>query len=182
MKRFFSLIATGLLVALLGGGFEVVYADSQAEEYRLKAVFLLNFARFAQWPSSAFAAHETELVVGILGRDPYGDALKQLQGMVVHGRKVRISYMENEPDPSSCQLVFIAGSESPRLAEYLLRFKGFPVLLVSDIPQFGERGGHIELYTRHNKVRFRINLAGLKSSNIILSSKLLHLAELVERQ
>jgi len=182
MKRFIYLIATCLLVALLGGTMEVARANSQAEEYRLKAAFLLNFARFAQWPSSAFTAHETELVMGVLGRDPYGDALDQLRDTVVHERKVRIAYIENGLDPSDYQLVFIAVSESPRLAEYLLRFKGYPVLLVSDIPQFGERGGHIELFTRHNKVRFRINLDSLKSSNIVLSSKLLRLAELVERQ
>ena len=50
-----------LLVLLFSAG--VVTAEPLAE-YRVKAVFLFNFAQFVEWPPQAFRGAETPFVIG----------------------------------------------------------------------------------------------------------------------
>src|SRR4051812_23846492 len=61
-----------------------------SNEYDLKAVLLYNFTQFVDWPATAFATPEAPLVIGILGRDPFGPVLDELvaQENVGHRRIV----------------------------------------------------------------------------------------------
>ena len=44
-------------------------------EYLIKAAYLYNFAMFVEWPRDAFSSPDAPLVIGILGRDPFGLAI-----------------------------------------------------------------------------------------------------------
>ena len=70
MKRAGS-VATCLLLFL---GLSVGAAVPPAE-YRVKAVFLFNFAQFVDWPPDAFTAPGQPFVIGVLGKDPFGPEL-----------------------------------------------------------------------------------------------------------
>ena len=45
-------------------------------EYQLKAVFLYNFAKFVKWPAESFADADSPIILGILGVDPFGAAIR----------------------------------------------------------------------------------------------------------
>src|SRR5436305_176714 len=60
-------------------------------EYALKSVFLYNFCRFIEWPSSAFSAPDEPFTIGIVGDDPFGPLLNEaIAGENYHGRPIRI--------------------------------------------------------------------------------------------
>jgi hypothetical protein len=48
-------------------------ADAQLE-YQVKAVFLLNFTKFIEWPAAAFELPVSPVTICILGEDPFGAA------------------------------------------------------------------------------------------------------------
>ena len=55
-----------------------------ALEYRVKAAFLYNFAKFVTWPSAAFPNPAAPIVFCVAGEDPFGDGCKEpLVGGVV---------------------------------------------------------------------------------------------------
>ena len=56
------------------------------------------------------------------------------------------------------------------------------ILTVSDASNFARLGGMIRLYTEANKTRIRINLGAVKKEELVCSSKLLRLADIVESQ
>src|SRR6266487_3292054 len=59
--------------------------EMPVSEYEVKAVWLLNFARFVEWPAAAFTNAHCPVVVGVLGKDPFGRNLEQaLEGKTVH--------------------------------------------------------------------------------------------------
>ena len=64
-------VATCVLLFL---GLSVSAAVPPAE-YRVKAVFLFNFAQFVDWPPDAFTAPGQPFVIGVLGKDPFGAEL-----------------------------------------------------------------------------------------------------------
>ena len=58
----------GLLLALTLCG---AAAQSNVPEYQLKAVYLVKFAEFVDWPALAFSSSDSPLVIGVLGTESF---------------------------------------------------------------------------------------------------------------
>jgi hypothetical protein len=65
------------------------------------------------------------------------------------------------------------------LPSILDRVKAQPMLLISDIDGFANRGGMIEFVTLGDVVRFNINVRSAREAQMSISSKLLELANQV---
>src|SRR5450432_1916809 len=48
------------------------------KEYNVKAVSLYAFGRYVTWPETAFQTADSPFVIGVLGDNPFGDALEQI--------------------------------------------------------------------------------------------------------
>jgi hypothetical protein len=149
-----------------------------SREYELKAIFLYNFAQFVEWPPAAFSNNEAPLVIGVIGKNPFGDRLKDIvSGEKVNGHEVNVQYYDNAQDIGACHILFINLSEANKREQLLGLLKGRNILTVSDVPEFPAEGGMIRLFTRNNKIRFEVNLDASRSAGLVISSKLLRLAE-----
>jgi len=164
-----------LLLCLLRGPFATA---APAGEYQIKAAYLLNFARYVEWPAARLPAAQA-LRVCVLGRDPFGGELSALEGRQVNGREVRVRQIEAADQAGECHVVFIADSEERRLAPMLRMLASRSLLLVSDIDGFAEAGGGIGLVTEDGRVRFDINQASLQRDGLRASAQLLRLARSV---
>ncbi len=156
------------------------FADQPVDEYRVKAAFLYNFARFTRWEATSKNREMTPLVIGVLGDNPFRGSLRRLEAKTIRNRPIKVRFFDNLHVAHECDLLFVSASEEKNLSFVLDLFDKQPTLLVSDIPDFAEEGGHIGLVSRGNKIRFRVNMRSLKDARITLSSKLLRLAEKVE--
>jgi hypothetical protein len=155
-------------------------AQMALREYDVKAAFLRNFATFAEWPATAFPQPDSPFVIGVLGEDPFGPILDQIMnGEHIGKRPVLVRRCKRLDDARSCQLLFISASEAARLDEILRRLDGLPVLTVGDTPDFAEKGGQIGFVTT-TSVRFNINQQAVRNAGLAISSKILHLAQLVQ--
>ena len=164
-----------LAVCLLLCAPSAVWAAA-AQEYQVKAAFLLNFVRFAEWPSTAFADAAAPLRIGILGEDPFGAALDGVVlGETVRERPLAVQRARRIEELDGCQVVFIARSEQARAAEILAALGERPVLTVSDLGSFAAAGGVIGFYLDGNRVRFEINAASALRRQVRLSAQLLRL-------
>lgn len=144
-------------------------------EYQLKAVFLLNFARYVTWPDEALADSEA-IDICVLGRDPFGEHLTGLEARQAQGREVRVHFPPAAENTKGCEVVFVSASEQRRLNAILRELDGKPVLTVSDIDGFVEAGGNIGLVTVDDRIRFDINRGAVSSQHLRLSAQLLKLA------
>src|SRR5687767_10478860 len=97
-----------LLVSIGNIGVPKVVAQSPSE-YGVKAAFILNFARFVEWPSGAYSEDGT-LVVGIVGDNPFGSALDRLSGSTVNGRRIAIRRLGAGDNLRACQILFVSSS------------------------------------------------------------------------
>jgi hypothetical protein len=158
----------------------IASAQQAARETDVKAALLFNFSQFIEWPDSVPAPNQP-FVIAILGDDPFGKTLDELVvDERAHGRPIEIRRYRRVEDVNA-QILFISASEVARLGEILASLKGKPVLTVSDIPgtAFVRARGMIDLASEHNKIRLRINPEAARSSGLIVSAKLLQLAEIV---
>lgn len=168
---FFVLIFAALLEAR---------AENVSREYPLKAVFLLNFARFTQWPSNAFKSADSPFVIGILGENPFGPLLQEtVQGEQLDGRKFVVQYYPGMADLKKCDMLFISQSENGHLGKIIDAMRTKPVLTVAEGRNAAEDGVCVQFITSNNKIHLRINLNALNSAHLTMSSELLRLAEVI---
>ncbi len=148
-----------------------------SREYDVKAAFLYNFAMFIDWPKDAFARPDSPLVIGVLGTDPFGSSLEEtVAGERVKGRAIVIRRFSEAADAQGCHLVFISASEHRRVKELLRQLRRPSLVTVADMPGFVEAGGLIGFVTG-TMVGIRINPSTLRETKVLISSKLLRLAQ-----
>src|SRR5215211_7030088 len=137
-------------------GATATVGTSRANEYRVKAAIVYNIARFIDWPAAAFATGSSPVVVCVVGVDPFGSTLEDtLEGRTVRGRPVMISRSHNLIP--GCHVVFIAYSEQKRIDDIVSQLGTMPILSISEIDRFTDRGGIIGLTTEGDRVQFDIN-------------------------
>jgi hypothetical protein len=173
--RYHCIIALGVLVGTGARG-EV------ADEYRVKAAFLYNFTKFVEWPPLAFKSPADPLVIGVLGKNPFGDALAAVvAGKTVDGRAFQVRELANAQQAAVCQIVFIGSSERKRLKLVFDAIGNAGVLTVGETDNFAAEGGIINFKIESGSVRLQINLVAARKQRLRISPKLLSLAEIVEK-
>jgi hypothetical protein len=172
-----------LLGGFLAGSAAVAMAESQAEEYRVKAAFLLHFAELVEWPVDA-AEEDQPITLCTLG-DPFqGDLEAVVEGKKVGMRQVRVRHLNQTQEVhqiqelQGCQVLFVSSSEHTRLPLLLAKIKG-PILTVGETEEFVKQGGMIALSLEGKKVRVDINLDASGRAGLKISSRLLLLARKV---
>jgi hypothetical protein len=151
-----------------------------AREADVEAAYLFNFGKFMR-----VASHESspEFRIGILGDNPFGGTLEQLTAHeVLDGRPMRVVPVTTAEEARSCDILFLGDGETSRLEHDLAMLNGSPVLTVSRIRGFADRGGMIQFVLEQDRVRFAVNLEAADHAHIQLSSELLKLAVQVTRQ
>lgn len=167
-----------LLVLLLLAA-QTAPAQPAVPEYKLKAVFLFRFSEYIEWPANALA-DEKPFVIGIFGSDPFGSFIDEtVQGESVRGHPVQVRRFKSLDEIVNCNILYVSGSAAARLPEVLAKVKGRPILTVSDIGNFAQKGGMIRFTRNGPRIGFRINLDAAKQSHLIISAKLLQIAEVV---
>ena len=178
-RAFCSLLL--LVLALAGTPSRVHGGSNRADSREVKAVFLLNFLSFAEWPAAKLAAPPARVTVAILG-DPLFATLvdKAAAGRLVNGRPIVVQAVDTPEQAGAAHVVFIASSQARRLPAVLRTVADATVLTVGDTDGFARDGVAINLYTFDNRVRIEVNSTAAARAGVKLSASLMRLARIVE--
>lgn len=167
------------MVCLTTGSASVL---SVTREAQLKGVLLYNLPQFVEWPQNAFDAPDSPIVLGILGKDPFGPALDEIiQDELVQGRRIQVERYQTVADVRRCHILFLAGSVQDQGDRVIAELKGKAVLTVAEFDNnFLRNGGMVYFYKNNEgKIRLKVNLRAVKSSGLSMSARLLRVAEVV---
>lgn len=147
-------------------------------EYNVKAVSLYAIGRYVTWPESTFASDRAPFVIGVLGGNPFGEALEQIAAKKqLNGRAIEVRQLGLPAEALACQIVFVTRSISPEVEKQLLDLaRGQPVLLVGESSGFNDRGGIINFYISGANIRFEVSPERSALSQLSLNAKLLSLS------
>jgi hypothetical protein len=152
------------------------------EEYRVKAAFLYNFARFVEWPSQTFKKAGNPIAICVVGKDPFDGALDQAgNGQTAQGKSFSVRPLTDIRQIGSCQIVFVSSSERKRLPAIFHELKTSGVLTVGECDNFTAEGGIVNFRIAEGAVRIQINVEAAAQQQLHISSKLLSLAEIVRK-
>ena len=166
-----------LIVTWLAAPAAARAATDPTSDVAIKAAFLFNFAKFAEWPSRAADAPLTLCVVG----DPRIAAalVETVRNQRIGNHALDVRALAGDAPMRSCDVLFISASETRRSAALLDALKALPVLTVSDDKDFARASGIIEFFLEHGRMRFSINTDAADRAGLHLSSRLLGLATIV---
>ncbi len=158
----------------------------------IKALYVVNFLRFTDWPSPPPAATVAppdaapHFFVGIAGdRELEDELIRVTKGQKIRGREIEVRRIRSLRDLDGCDAVYfdprITAAEAPffSVAEGLAHLARRPVLTLSQSPDFLAQGGMINLYRDEGRLRFEIAPAHAATSGLSFSSRLLALARVM---
>jgi hypothetical protein len=149
-------------------------------EYEAKAGFLYHVGWFVEWPDTTAQGRASTFIIGVLGTNPFGSVLDDvMRGKSIRERPVAIKYCQRVEEAVSSHVLFIGASENTRVSAILAVLERTPVLTVSDLERFTERGGMVALRLVDRKVHFDINMDATERVGLKLSSQLLRLAKVI---
>jgi len=167
------------LVAVLFFARGLAAQPPKPSESEIEAVYVFKFSQFINWPSAAQA--RTSFDICILGDDPLGPFLdRTIRGESVNGKPVSERHITRPLEAQGCSILYISRSETFRLNQDLAAVRDWPLLTVSDIPNFADKGGMIEFVLHSGRVRFAVNLLPASHAGLGLSSELLKVAVAVK--
>ncbi len=170
-------------LAFLISSLLLISPSSASNEYPLKAAFIFNLMRMVEWPQEQTQTAEQPLNLCVLGNNSFGDAFEAIRDKQVRGHPIRVAFYAYPPAQTqlACHVLFIDRSETAHLTELLRLLQAYPVLTVSDIEAFAERGGMVNLATGDDqRVRLEINRQVAQQAGVNISARLLALAKLVD--
>jgi hypothetical protein len=153
-------------------------AAEPAEEYHVKGAFLLNFAKFVEWPAQAFKDAASPISICILGENPFGPGLDNAARQIVaDNRPVTVRQVSGPEQAGQCQIVFVSASEKKRTRKLLEAVQGSSVLTVGESDGFLAGGGVIDFKLEGERVRIEISTEAADRAKLRISAKLLSLAQ-----
>lgn len=177
------LLPTMSLALVLAMGARGTGGAEPPSEYEVKAAFLFRFSQFVEWPEETSAFSDGAFTIGIVGKDPFGEALKVMAGnRTGGGRALTIRHFLPLGEVEPCHIVFVTREAAAELPRILKSLEGAPVLLVGETEAFAESGGAIELFLEERRVRFEINVKAAERSGVRIHSRVLSLARLVNSE
>jgi hypothetical protein len=154
--------------------------ENISREFQIKAVFVYNFSEFVEWPEQAFDSLDSPMVIGVLGHDPFGPFLDQLtSGESRNGHALVVRRYQSPDQVKDCHILFISVDTKQKLKSALAAVETKPILTVSDMDGFTQEGGMIRFYNTDGRIRLQINATPVRQANLVISSKLLRLAEVI---
>jgi hypothetical protein len=174
------LIARAIAILLL---MTTTVAAQDVTESALKAAFIYNFAKFTVWPADAMTTG-APLVFCVIGDAAIGGELERtVKGRTLAGHSLGVSQAAPDGRPlKGCHVAYVSGVTTNQAAEVVAGLLDAPVLTISDVEGFTQRGGIAQFFFEHGQLRFNVQHESAKRARLQISSRLLELARTARAQ
>lgn len=167
------------------------YADEQAlqlYEQKIKAGLVYNLLKYTEWPKTVAVQSDdkfaevpsiAKLQICLFGDDPFDGYLSPLEGRTAQQATITIIHITQVQEAEGCSAVIIHRSQAQKLNQLLQFLQGKNVLTISDIAQFAEQGGMVEMTRQDEKIALHINKGSVDNTKLIIDARMLKLATIV---
>ena len=172
--------AAYILLFLLGFFTSSFYDGPKDTQSVIKALYLYNFAISTDWPSQY---KKGDFIIGVYNDEKvYDELVKKYRGKPIGGQKIAVKKFTSSSSISRCHILFVDKGNSSKIGQIAEKVKQYSTLLVT------EGGGNaftngaiINFVVKNNKQTYDVSKKNAKKFNLVISSRLVELANNVER-
>ena len=151
------------------GGVQDPKLDRTDTQIALKGMYLFQFAKGNDWPSSVKSG---PFVVAIHGKPALVENLAQKYAVAAIGsQSLRIESVENGGDVGNAHVLYTEAT-GPELDRILSAVKGQPTLVVTAMQQSLPPGVGVNLYPSDNQLRYEINFQEAEKRGILVGNRI----------
>jgi len=173
-KIFFSI----LFVVLCFSATKQAWSQS-IEKQNVLAALTLNIAKFTTWPELVFKESNNIFNLCVYGDNIVQQSFSNINKKLINKKTIHIINISRLRRLNHCHLIYISELERTKLIALLLELKDQPILTIGEKVDFLQAGGIVGFESIDGKIQLNINLAIIKPSQLIISSRLLKLATIV---
>ena len=159
------------MVALFAMDMAWSQSADRENEAALKAVYLVNVAKFVSWPEDS--RQEVRLCIG--SQSPVYDYLQGIKNVLV-GDNLPLVIEADPQQLSYCNLLYVDGPSESSIPMVDAQKSLTGLLTITDISRSIGRGYAIQFFVRDLKLRFTIDEQLVNSASYRVSSKLMRMA------
>jgi hypothetical protein len=149
----------------------------QAQKYKYYQMFIYNFTKYIQWPSSAI---QNDFVIGVIGKH---EIVSELEGMAatkkMNGKSMKVQVFDDVEQIGKCHILFIPDGKSKHLEDILAKTSNQNTLIITERNGLAKEGSAINFVVVNGKLKFELNRAATDKANLKVSGDLAKLAILV---
>lgn len=152
-----------------------VHARS-VEKQAVLAALSLNLARFTTWPERK----NPSLNLCVIGDNIVQESFANMDNKTINGKALRILNRTRLRYLPQCQLLYVSTLDRNVLRQVLVELKYHSILTVGENMEFLKAGGMVGLENIDGKMQININLPAIEESDLVMSSRILKLANIFE--
>jgi hypothetical protein len=150
-----------------------IFLTTNAQEEKFKALFLYNFTKYIEWPSSV---QQGNFVIGVLGDTSFEELLStMLVGKKVGNQSIVVKYFNSTNNVENCQLLFLSKEKSAQVDEILSFMANKNILLVSESGGMIISGSGINFINKGGKLTYEIKKSNIEKYGLKVNGNLLNL-------
>ncbi len=163
MKKL-AFILISLLI--LNSGFKVG-VDTNS---KMKAIFIMNFTRYIEWPESY---REGNFVVGVVGNSPlYTELIKMAKTKKVASQTLEIRKFDEIGDIAKCHILYVSENKSQDILSVVSQVKQNSTLIITAKEGLVDRGSGINFVVKNNRQKFELNKKNVEKKQLKVSANL----------
>jgi hypothetical protein len=163
-----ALILVTMLI--LNSGFKVE-VDTNS---KMKAIFIMNFTKLIEWPSSY---REGNFVVGVIGESPlYTELIKMAKTKKVANQSLEIQKFDAVGDISKCHILYVSKNKSNDISSVVSKVKPNSTLIITAKQGLVDRGSGINFVVKNSRQKFELNKKNVENKKLKVSANLESLA------
>lgn len=163
MKRLFFIIAAMLLIA--------APASAQQQQSKVRAIFLLQFARYATWP---IEENDQSFVMTVVGSDDVASELRTItRGKTIKGRTIDIVTSTSARNLPKSDVIYLGEEFADKTQKVIDDQYGRRTLVVGSKEGMCEQGAQVALTEEGNKIGFEWSKRNVDRGGVRVNPKVL---------
>lgn len=144
---------------------------AQAQDDKVKAIFVYNFTRYLEWPEKP-----GNFVITVLGKTQLFSELTDISSKKQVGTaEMEVRSVGIAQEISDCHIVYVTSSKTDMIPAIQQSAKNKKFLIISESPGACQKGSCINFINQAGKLTFEISKVNISSYGLTLSSALLDL-------
>jgi hypothetical protein len=155
-----------LLLVFFGLFLNAAYLNAQDE--KMKAIFVYNFTRYIGWPEK-----QGNFVIYVLGKSPISTELQEIAlKKKVGSAAIEIRNINAPEEISGGQIVYVIAAKTAVLPSLQARSQADHLLIITEKAGACKSGGGINFVNKDGKLIFEISRNNLAKSGLTVSASL----------
>ena len=168
------MVRKALLLLLMTVGSYTIGSSQVNTVSEAQSMFIYNFSRLIQWPSSA---NSGEFVIGVVGNsDLYRTLGSYVANKKVGSQPISVKFFNNPEDITKCHILFVGDSRIGKIDDIIAQLKGSNSLIVTERKGMIDSGSAIDFFMDGDKLKFVMNAQNAQKYNLVISKSLSDMA------